>query len=479
MAAPAVSGQNTSDTQSKVAVGDVNYDGIPDAVITSKWNSEIRVVATKIQQQGAKTLSPGDIKADFKTTGQGAAFFKDIPNLSNACKPANLLFEHEVLIGEVIKTSPRAAEIFAIVSNRKGNPESPPDCYYLIGFTYKDDGLQVISGYPIAIGTDRPGIPGLTDFDGDGKVELYLKNRIYAAENGKLLAEGTGNWDTEVNSAPSAVNLNKTGNQEFVVGNVIYNVPSLANRNPASPQALNSFYAKMNDTPGLPAGKIYFTKVYNDPVEYGIDNHSSTALGDGDNDGNIDIFISGAVNSNTGKTSVFYWNVQKQSVDVFSPVDPDPANNLGWPWGTSRINVADADGDGKINLNFIAGNQLFSMRIDGSTTSPSGPAGTIVNNWAGPRTINDTRSGVVTCTVYDFDNDNNPELVYRDSQELVVIDGKTGTNKKWSATCQSHTFTEGPIIADVNDDGATDICVPCYRNANPFSVTGGLQQQAL
>src|SRR5690349_20091852 len=30
--APAVSGQNTSDTQSKVGVGDVDKDGIPDAV---------------------------------------------------------------------------------------------------------------------------------------------------------------------------------------------------------------------------------------------------------------------------------------------------------------------------------------------------------------------------------------------------------------------------------------------------------------
>ena len=38
---------------------------------------------------------------------------------------------------------------------------------------------------------------------------------------------------------------------------------------------------------------------------------------------------------------------RKQAVDVFSPIDPDPAKNFGWPWGTSRINMADADGDGR------------------------------------------------------------------------------------------------------------------------------------
>ena len=33
---PAVSGQNTADTQSKVAIGDIDNDGVPDVVITSK-----------------------------------------------------------------------------------------------------------------------------------------------------------------------------------------------------------------------------------------------------------------------------------------------------------------------------------------------------------------------------------------------------------------------------------------------------------
>jgi hypothetical protein len=51
---PVMTSQNTADTQSKVSVGDVDGDGIPDAVITSKGNQEVRVVATSDNQADGK-----------------------------------------------------------------------------------------------------------------------------------------------------------------------------------------------------------------------------------------------------------------------------------------------------------------------------------------------------------------------------------------------------------------------------------------
>src|SRR3989337_1537818 len=452
---PAVSGQNTSDTQSKVAVGDVDNDGIPDVVITSKWNSEIRVVATSNGQPDGSDA--GDIKADYNLDGN------KIFSGSGDFSPKNFLFEHEVLIADIDGTG--KAEIFGVVSNRKGSPTSPPTCFFLVGFKYGSTGPGgLVPLYDaIQIGTDRPGTFGIADMDGDGKAEIYMRDRIYAAETGALLATANGDWDLDVTSGPVAVDVTGDNVMELVSGTKIFTIPSLTNRNPATTATL-SLYKDMN-TIGVDK---CFVKLMDDPDEYGEDTHSATSVADIDRDGFMDVIISGALNSEFGPTSVFYWNVAKNTLSDYEPADPTYAN--GWPWGTGRINLGDANGDGKTDLSFIAGNQLFCLTTDAT--------GNLVPLWTTPRTINDSRSGVLTVTIYDFANDGKPEMVYRDSQEVVIIDGATGTQKLWSAICQSHTYTEGPVIADVNGEGGTAICVTCYRNT-AFKIDGGLQQQAL
>jgi hypothetical protein len=491
LGAPVGSQQNTADTQSKVAVGDVDNDGIPDAVITSKWGNEIRVVATTNgQPDGTKA---GSVKADYNLSGKKG----DFPSFGG-CTPNRLLVEHEVLIADIDRAPNGRAEIFAVISNRGGNPKTPPTCFYLIGLRYNNSGpggLELLYP-PVPLGVNRPGIFGIADMDGDGKAEIYLRDRIYAAETGKLLAsEGaktalnTALWDVDVTSGPAAVNVTGDNKMELICGTRIYSIPSLTNRNPAAPSAL-TLVKDMNVD--FPATKC-FVKLMNDPTEYGEDTHSTTSVADIDGDGFIDIVISGALNSSSGRTAVFYWNVQKNTVSYkvtpnsselgFAVGNPNYTSYLnGWIWGTGRVNIGDANGDGKSDFTFLAGNQLFCLTTDGSGTN-------LVTLWTqnlvntatgtiGYRTVNDSRSGVLTATIYDFDNDGNPEMVYRDSQTLNVIDGATGTNLLWSVICQSHTYTEGPVIADVNGDGATDICVTC-NTSKSFDINDDIQQQAL
>jgi hypothetical protein len=504
MGPPAVSGQNTSDTQSKVAVGDITGDGVPDAVITSKWNRNVRVVATK---QLSATIKAGDVIAEFDTPGDQALI------AGNA--HTRYLFEHEVLIADI--DGDGIGEIFTVISGRGGNNNTPPERFFLMAFRFKpgNDPLKGTlvpfwlgkGGAPagraaVDLGPNRPGIFGIADMDGDGLAEVYLRNRIYAAESGKLLADGGGDWDRDINAAPVAVDISKDdgGRMELVCGHLIYKIPMLTART-LQPLTL---WKNMNETDGTKPGATpnltftrtfstlnpdgvtpggaplpskryrYFTKVYLDPLEYGEDSHTSTSVADVDGDGVIDVVFTGAINSATDTTAIFYWNVAQNSVAIYIP--QDPANPRGWTWGTGRVNLGRANfADNVLDLTFIAGNRLHCITTDQYT---GGNGLSLVNLWQQPRIINDSKSGILTVTLYDFDNDQHNELVYRDSQQLVVVDAETGQNVLFTRVCKSHTYTEGPIIADVNGDGATDICVPCYRN-DGGTLADNLQDQSL
>ena len=447
IAPPQMSAQNTADTPAKIVVGDMNNDGMPDVVITSKWNSTVQVVATTT----IGGFSAGDIMSDFRTPGSG------IFPLAGS----KYVFEHEAMIADINKD--KIGELYVIASERGGSPNNKPVKFYLCGFKYAPGSLVPLFN-AVYLGPDRPGSPGIADFDGDGKAEVYIKNRIYAAESGVLLADPGGNWDQVVNSGPVAVNILGDSKLELVCGPIIYSVPSLASR---TLQVLT--VAKDMNTLGI----TYYPKGYLDLNEFGVDQASTTSTADFDGDGFIDVLMTGAINCSGNEaapcansiTTIFYWNVNKNTVKTFTP--PDATYPNGWIWGTGRINLGDANGDGKLEALFVAGTQLFCIGLDAG--------GNFTQLWV--RTINDALSGILSLTVYDFNNDGKPEVVYRDTQELAVVDGLTGATKIWSASCKSHTFTEGPVVADVNGDGNTDICVPCYTNDAVFDITKSTPQQ--
>jgi len=442
---PGQTQQNTVDTQSKMAIGDLDGDGIPEVIATSKWNKEIRVISS-----GGDGIHPaGEIIDQFGTTGGDDIF-----------PPGNYVYELELAIADI--DGDGDGEIFSIVSRRQ-TPNSEPNGYFMVALTYENGVLTPLYD-AVYLDEERPGMIAIADFDGDGLSEIYFKNRIYAAETGALLAQGTGDWNTEVNSAPVAVNvLPGTPNLELVCGNIIYNVPDLSNRNPGTP--INLAVAQdLNDL-----GAQFYPKELFDAQEYGVTNYSSTSVADVNGDGNIDVVLSGAVGSTNGNTAIFFWDVANSTYSIYEP--PDPIYPGGWPWGTSRPNLGDANGDGQLDILFIAGNQLFVLTLDGG--------GNLVPLWATPRIINDSRSGIVAVTLYDFENDGQPEIVYRDSQQLVIVDGATGQEVFWSTVCQSHTMTEGPIIADVDGNGSTDITIPCFTSQQSFNINAQIQQQAL
>src|SRR5690606_7351399 len=82
-------------------------------------------------------------------------------------------------------------------------PGSSNDGYYLYAYDCELNFLwrtqQRLRGGPINY--------GLADFDGDGKVELYVKDEIYDAHTGvRLIKSAASNW-RKINGGPVAVDI--------------------------------------------------------------------------------------------------------------------------------------------------------------------------------------------------------------------------------------------------------------------------------
>ncbi len=162
-----------------------------------------------------------------------------------------------------------------------------------------------------------------------------------------------------------------------------------------------------------------------------------TSVVDFNQDGSLDVIVSGSIGSPTGTTTVFFWDVKNNTYKTFAP-------STNWPHGTGRLNVADIDGDGQLNTTFVSGGRLFALRED------------FTQLWS--IAINEATSGFTGATVFDFNNDKSTEVVYRDEQYLYIINGKNGAIST-KVTCHSRTADEYPIVADVDADGSTEICV--------------------
>src|SRR5690606_11146749 len=70
------------------------------------------------------------------------------------------------------------------------------------------------------------------------------------------------------------------------------------------------------------SGKLtQIKKIPNYYVKYTswVENFSSTSVADYNLDGALDVIVSGATGSNTGPTTVFFWDVKNNQVKTYSP----------------------------------------------------------------------------------------------------------------------------------------------------------------
>lgn len=301
----------------------------------------------------------------------------------------------------------------------------------------------------------------LADLDGDGKVEIFAGDRIFAGETGKLLATlpttpilynptkmnicGRG-LQLKASSAdisgylPAIGDIDGDGIQELACGNTTYKVKINSRTN----SLLNNVTI---------VGQIDMVDGY-------------TSIADIDGDGLLDVVVVGR--PTLGDDSQMYvWSGvgvtnNKIGQTVFGSSyklqigDPGYDSRFAANYGKngSRPFIGDIDGDGKPEIAYTSYALLGIFSYNNATKQ-------FVRRF---RTGTTDTSAATTLSLFDFNQDRKTELVYRDETDLRIMqfsnNGLGGFNCiETKFPCLSGTHTEYPVIADINGDGHAEIIV--------------------
>ncbi|MEM9327190.1 MAG: VCBS repeat-containing protein, partial [Bacteroidota bacterium] len=343
----------------------------------------------------------------------------------------NMAFDPEnaVAIGDI--NDDDCAEIFVSEDGGTGNIVA-----------YDCNGVQVWSQN---LG-ERLGMLGLADFDGDGIVELYTGDYILNAVTGNVVVAGSGNQAMDWTFGSLAVDILPDGacpscaGLELITGNEIWAVDILGNS--------KSIERDMD----APLADNYHPKF----ITATADNKSSVSVADYNLDGFLDVILPGAQGGDfSGPTTLFFWDVQNDVVTTYH----DPTNNH--IRGMGRVSIGDVDGDGQMNACYVSDQRLYCLD---ESFNPL---------WT--KNIADGASGYSGNTLFDFDDDQVMEILYRSEGELMIIDGADGTTRM-NVPCVSRQQGSYPLVADVDADGISEICVTCYTdNATPYNPYANTQ----
>ncbi|MFT4786608.1 MAG: hypothetical protein ACI9I8_001739, partial [Cellvibrionaceae bacterium] len=403
----------SANSHSTPAVGDIDQDGTPEIIVTNKQ---------------AKTLNIID--------GVFGGYDANIANENGVAGPIALGFEPENAVAIADFEGDGYAEI--IVVQDKGKK--------IAMYRYNDVTGQLEQDW-IKTAADEMGLPGIADFNQDGIAEIYYRDEIRDV-NGNIVvaAEAGRNWIQDVAHGPVAVDIDPSNpGLELVSGGQVWSVVDGAGNLTLTKTLL---YDINVDIPAQDAAETrrYHIKYYSN----WNDQWTMNSVADFDQDGNMDVFMPGGYGtSSTSFTTIFWWTPVTGQVRTYQ----DPNNNH--PRGTGRVNIADVNGDGDLNAIYISDQKLYALKQDMTPLWIKG--------------VKEGSSGFTSTTLFDFDGDGASETIYRSESEVMIIDG-TDASTRVSIPCVSRTQEEYPIVADVDNDGQSELCVTCYTsNSTPFS----------
>ena len=280
---------------------------------------------------------------------------------------------------------------------------------------------------------------GFADFNGDGHPEIYVRNKIFDAETGILLAIAQGGYNqadsyshnshTNHNklSCPIAFDICGNTRQELIMGNEIYDV------------VITNRY-------GISGNYAILTKSITPPN--GIINDGHVQVADFNLDGHPDILISNRNSEDYyGIVSFYVWDVYNNRTSL-------PIQLETYFTGKSVPLIADFDNDGRLEILIDCcandGQGQRAYRFNHNTNSFN-------HLWT---LAIDEDSYSNTATLFDFNNDGRNELVLTDNSRMLVYDLSTNPPILLSSIdCGEITIMQVPIVADVDNDRSAEIVV--------------------
>ena len=295
------------------------------------------------------------------------------------------------------------------------------------------------------------------DFNHDGWSEVYIGGEVFDAATGVLLCKTNGNkgganrtWSwSNTPYQTMAADLCGDSKLELAVGNTVYDVDI---------QSRTDFNTnRMTIARQLPSSVM--TMEDNSQIPFADGN---TFLADINLDGALDVVVM----NEDGNRRVIYlyaWDVETNTIICSKKITN--ARKYGTP------QIGDLDNNGYPEICFITGTYSDhgtgnNDMINALKYNPSNSNGAMDVFWSIPHEDN---SGSTGLTMFDFNQDGYVELVYRDCNNLRIINGSLYNHQTGQPvsqpynlaeiSCHSATGVEYPVVADVDLDGEAEIVI--------------------
>ena len=310
-------------------------------------------------------------------------------------------------------------------------------------YVFHDDGIPV-TGFPVYLGFvihHAVHTPAVADLDNDGVMDIVMagqRSELYVFNNDGTLKTG---WPQEMDdddgaaSSPAVADLDGDGDLEIVIGTY----KDLNGNNPEIDDA--RVYIFHHDGTRFTGWPVY------DVDSYGV--NSTPAIGDIDNDGDLEIIVCGRDNS-----KIWAWHTDGTVVTGF-PV------NIGGLCESSPT-LADIDDDGDLEIFIPSGATVYGYHHDA----------TAITGWPQSMSGGNERS---SASIGDLDGDGDLEIVCGGPDGNVYAWHHTGVLVTGWPQASAGNFAQGtPAIADIDGDGDMEIIGGTYWGVYAWHHDGTL-----